>query len=187
MTAPGKCCPGERHIGQTPFWRWPVGQGQLYGWEGGSAWLPRITKRECTNGLPWESAVERVGLRGVWCNRGDSTWWWSAFEESQVGYGCERGSVSLVHDEAGAWECKTVGAAGDAPDGGDCGASGVFKRRRSGGERSIGDPAGCPRRKCHRRRTSHCFLGTSAHQVFPRLPNTCLLNKWQAMTRDLVK
>jgi hypothetical protein len=51
----GSTVPGERHTGQTPLWRWPFGQGQLYDWSQQIAWLPRVTKRECTNGLPRES------------------------------------------------------------------------------------------------------------------------------------
>jgi hypothetical protein len=38
-------------------------QVQLYGWKGGIAWLPRVTERECTSGLPWESAI---GAHGAW-------------------------------------------------------------------------------------------------------------------------
>src|SRR5580658_2836876 len=33
----------------------PTGQGQLYVWTSGTVWLPRVTKRECTTGLPRES------------------------------------------------------------------------------------------------------------------------------------
>jgi hypothetical protein len=54
--------PGEKSHGQTPLWRWPVGQGQLYGWTGGTAWLPRVTERECTKGLPRESIAGTRGL-----------------------------------------------------------------------------------------------------------------------------
>jgi len=55
---------GRSHAGQTPIWRWPVGQGQLYGWEGRTAWLPRVTERECTKGLPRESTIDTSGWAG---------------------------------------------------------------------------------------------------------------------------
>src|SRR5271169_1344161 len=45
----------ERYVAKFLFRRWPIGQGQLYGWKGGIAWLLRITKRECTKGLLRES------------------------------------------------------------------------------------------------------------------------------------
>src|SRR5713226_10598342 len=58
MTTP-EVVPGERHMAKFLFRRWPVGQGQLYGWEGGIAWLPRVTERECTKGVPWEPRTAR--------------------------------------------------------------------------------------------------------------------------------
>jgi hypothetical protein len=39
--------------------RWPVGQGQLYGWTWQIAWLLRVTKRECTSGLRREHVAHK--------------------------------------------------------------------------------------------------------------------------------
>src|SRR5271167_2644671 len=64
MTVPGKRCPGKASLAKLLFRRWPVGQGQLYGWEGRTAWLPRVTERECTNGLPRESTIDTGGWAG---------------------------------------------------------------------------------------------------------------------------
>src|SRR5262249_34423020 len=50
------------HIG-----RWPTGQGQLYVWTSWKAWLPRVTERECTEGL----LRKRVG-RNRWTRSGKS-------------------------------------------------------------------------------------------------------------------
>jgi len=38
----------------------PVGQGSLYGWVVRIVWLPRVTKRECTTGLPRESGRRKL-------------------------------------------------------------------------------------------------------------------------------
>src|SRR5580692_11834294 len=56
MTPLGSAAPGETS-------HWPdslsgdgrLEQMQLYDWRGGIAWLPRVTERECTKGLPRES------------------------------------------------------------------------------------------------------------------------------------
>src|ERR1700685_4054552 len=47
---PGYKSRGSSHISADGS----TGQGQLYFRTCRIAWLPRVTKRECTSGLPWE-------------------------------------------------------------------------------------------------------------------------------------
>ena len=46
--------------------RWPVGQGQLYGWTWQIAWLLRVTKRECTSGLRREHVARKHATPPRW-------------------------------------------------------------------------------------------------------------------------
>jgi hypothetical protein len=58
VIVPETVCPEKTSLAKLLFSRWPVGQGQLYGWTARIVWLPRVTERECTIGLPTEPASQ---------------------------------------------------------------------------------------------------------------------------------
>jgi len=68
-TKPGKLPRVQSARDILPIGGWPTGQGQLYVWKSWTAWLPRVTKRECTSGLPRESWGKSLGRPGHFWER----------------------------------------------------------------------------------------------------------------------